>query len=257
MAFDLRQIIISTIRYGEMEEKAKAELLELMKYTSACFARSDEWSGYHAMWHKKEYVELRIIPEKMEELRKYKSELDFFCGQIYKDNDHYTYEGILIKSGNIDSVQEDTKREILFDDIQKRIIDEIRDAKYVIWIAMAWFNNEVIYKELLKKKAEGFSIVIIIDRNEINANAKFDLFKNFEAYSMKMPTKFNNTMHNKFCIIDLKTVIHGTFNWANAANFNAETIDVTNDDRALAEQFSSEFLELKREAIKQMIASVF
>ena len=257
MAFDLRQIIISTIRYGEMEEKAKAELLELMKYTSACFARSDEWSGYHAMWHKKEYVELRIIPEKMEELRKYKSELDFFCGQIYKDNDHYTYEGILIKPGNIDSVQEDTKREVLFDDIQKRIIDEIRDAKYVIWIAMAWFNNEVIYKELLKKKTEGLSIVIIIDRNEINANAKFDLFKNFEAYSMKMPTKFNNTMHNKFCIIDLKTVIHGTFNWTNAANFNAETIDVTNDDRALAEQFSSEFLELKREAIKQMIASVF
>jgi Phosphatidylserine/phosphatidylglycerophosphate/cardiolipin synthases and related enzymes len=257
MAFDLRQIIISTIRYGEMEEKAKAELLELMKYTSACFARSDEWSGYHAMWHKKEYVELRIIPEKMEELRKYKSELDFFCGQIYKDNDHYTYEGILIKPGNIDSVQEDTKREVLFDDIQKRIIDEIRDAKYVIWIAMAWFNNEVIYKELLKKKAEGLSIVIIIDRNEINANAKFDLFKNFEAYSMKMPTKFNNTMHNKFCIIDLKTVIHGTFNWTNAANFNAETIDVTNDDRALAEQFSSEFLELKREAIKQMITSVF
>lgn len=228
-----------------------------MKYTSVCFARSDEWSGYHAMWHKKEYVELRIIPEKMEELRKYKSELDFFCGQIYKDNDHYTYEGILIKPGNIDSVQEDTKREVLFDDIQKRIIDEIRDAKYVIWIAMAWFNNEVIYKELLKKKAEGLSIVIIIDRNEINANAKFDLFKNFEAYSMKMPTKFNNTMHNKFCIIDLKTVIHGTFNWTNAANFNAETIDVTNDDRALAEQFSSEFLELKREAIKQMIASVF
>lgn len=52
-------------------------------------------------------------------------------------------------------------------------------------------------------------------------------------------------------------IMNGTFNWANAANFNAETIDVTNDDRALAEQFSSEFLELKREAIKQMIASVF
>lgn len=257
MAFDLRQTIIETIKYGEIKEDAKAELLELMKYTSACFARSDEWSGYHAMWHKKEYVELRIIPEKMEELRKYKSELDFFCGQIYKDNDHYTYEGILIKPGNIDSVQEDTKREVLFDDIQKRIIGEIRDAKYVIWIAMAWFNNEVIYKELLKKKAEGLSIVIIIDKNEINANAKFDLFKNFEAYSMKMPTKYNNTMHNKFCIIDLKTVIHGTFNWTNAANFNAETIDVTNDDRALAEQFSDEFLELKREAIRQMNAFEF
>lgn len=252
MAFDLRQTIIETIKYGEIKEDAKAELLELMKYTSACFARSNEWSGYHAMWHKKEYVELRIIPEKMEELRKYKSELDFFCGQIYKDNDYYTYEGVIIKPGNIDSVQEDTKREVLFDDIQKRIIGEIRDAKYVIWIAMAWFNNEVIYKELLKKKDEGLSIVIIIDKNEINAKAKFDLFKNFEAYSMKMPTKYNNTMHNKFCIIDLKTVIHGTFNWTNAANFNAETIDVTNDDRALAEQFSDEFLELKREAIRQM-----
>lgn len=77
----------------------------------------------------------------------------------------------------------------MFDDIQKRIIDEIRDAKYVIWIAMAWFNNEVIYKELLKKKDEGLSIVIIIDRNEINANAKFDLFKNFEAWGMNSAWK--------------------------------------------------------------------
>lgn len=133
----------------------------------------------------------------MEELRKYKSELDFFCGQIYKDNDHYTYEGILIKPGSIDIGQEDTKREVLFDDIKKRIISEIRDAKYVIWIAMAWFTNEVIYRELLKKKAEGLSIVIIIDKNEKNDNAKFDLLKSFEAYSMKMPTKFSNTMHNK------------------------------------------------------------
>ena len=45
MAFDLRQTIIETIKYGEIKEDAKAELLDLMEYTSASFQRSNEWSG--------------------------------------------------------------------------------------------------------------------------------------------------------------------------------------------------------------------
>ena len=39
-----------------------------------------------------------------------------------------------------------------FDRIQDVIVQGIRDAKYLIWVAVAWFSNDVLYQELLKKK---------------------------------------------------------------------------------------------------------
>lgn len=47
---------------------------------------------------------------------------------------------------------EEVSQEVLFENIQRQIIDEIRADKYVIWIAMAWFTDPVLYQELLKKK---------------------------------------------------------------------------------------------------------
>ena len=52
-------------------------------------------------------------------------------------------------------------------------------------------------------------------------------------------------MHDKFCIIDFQTVIHGTFNWTKAANYNKETIS-TDNNRTTAEAFADEFIKLKR-----------
>lgn len=51
-------------------------------------------------------------------------------------------------------------------------------------------------------------------------------------------------MHEKFCIIDLKTVIHGTFNWTNAANYNRETISIDKNS-ATSQVFADEFIKLK------------
>ena len=35
------------------------------------------------------------------------------------------------------------------------MIQGIRDAKFIIWAAVAWFSNEAIYQELLAKKNHG------------------------------------------------------------------------------------------------------
>ena len=50
-------------------------------------------------------------------------------------------------------------------------------------------------------------------------------------------------MHNKFCIIDLYKVIHGSYNWTSNAQHNNESITIT-DSRTLAEEFSRQFIEL-------------
>ena len=35
------------------------------------------------------------------------------------------------------------------------MIQGIRNAKFIIWAAVAWFSNEAIYQELLAKKKQG------------------------------------------------------------------------------------------------------
>lgn len=52
-------------------------------------------------------------------------------------------------------------------------------------------------------------------------------------------------MHDKFCIIDLYTVVHGTFNWTKVANYNKETISIDRY-RTTGESFADEFMELKK-----------
>ena len=53
-------------------------------------------------------------------------------------------------------------------------------------------------------------------------------------------------MHHKFCIIDLKTVIHGSYNWTIKAQYNKESISI-DTSRDLAEKYASEFIELKKQ----------
>jgi len=55
-------------------------------------------------------------------------------------------------------------------------------------------------------------------------------------------------MHDKFCVIYFQKVIHGTFNWTKAANYNKETISIDNN-RATAEAFADEFIKLKKSDI--------
>jgi len=52
-------------------------------------------------------------------------------------------------------------------------------------------------------------------------------------------------MHNKFCIIDEKTIITGSYNWSRQAKKNYENITVINDDNKLMLQYLNEFNHIK------------
>lgn len=63
-----------------------------------------------------------------------------------------------LKPGVLHIAPEEVSQEILFEGIQSRIIDEIREAKFLIWIAMAWFTNKHIFDELVKKRNKGLDV---------------------------------------------------------------------------------------------------
>lgn len=52
--------------------------------------------------------------------------------------------------------------------IKKKIISEIRQAKYVIWVAVAWFTDPVFFEELKKKARQGVNVQVIVDDDDIN-----------------------------------------------------------------------------------------
>ena len=82
--------------------------------------------------------------------------------EIYPPNDDYELWGVEIKPGAMPDT-EDISQEILFENIRNQIIEEIRAAKYMIWISVAWFTDPVLYQELLKKKQQGLVIEIALD----------------------------------------------------------------------------------------------
>ena len=133
-----------------------------------------------------------------------------------------------------------------FEKIKEQIIEHIRNANFMIWVAMAWFTDKDIGNELRKKHLKGVNVQVVVNDDEITTKhgLEFDL-KGIEYIKVSPESPWGQKiMHNKFCIIDIKLVIHGSYNWTGSAKYNNEAITIA-ENRELAEKFSSEFIKLK------------
>jgi len=159
-------------------------------------------------------------------------------------NDKYSLEnfnGVYKVIGKDSPEKISTK--IHFEEIQKQIIEQIKAAKFSIWVAVAWFTDKKLLEELWRKKKEKLNIRIIINDDDVNSATGYKFEKYFDAMRIKPTPKYKNIMHNKFCVIDSKTVIHGSYNWTNKAQWNHETIEILNS-RESAEEFLIKFMDL-------------
>ncbi|MFJ7738927.1 phospholipase D-like domain-containing protein [Lysinibacillus sp. NPDC097287] len=144
-----------------------------------------------------------------------------------------------------DTYNEPVELKTHFEDIQNQIIKEIKRAKYTIWVAVAWFTDPKLFDELVKKKNEGLNVQIIVIEDDTNKKYGFNFEEHFETYRLRQHGMFkNNIMHNKFCVIDLKTVISGSYNWTKKAQYNDESIDIKHS-RDATEPYATKFIELK------------
>lgn len=246
-----KDLLIATAKMSDYEDKDK--VVEALKVASVSFQK--EWDfTYHLPDHRQEYIIISVVPDKLTILKEHEKFVDDLCNQVYEPNDYNEYWGLVLKPGILHVAPEEISQEILFDDIQNRIINEIREAKFSIWIAMAWFTNKKIFDELLKKRNDGLDVKIIVDNNRVNQEKpSFTLEDYFEVYRVDvMSERYKNIMHRKFCVIDLEVAMHGTFNWTNAANYNKEHWDVDHN-RETAKTFAEEFVKMRRDAELSML----
>lgn len=120
--------------------------------------------------------------------------------------------------------------DVYFDNIQNRIIDYLKSSCSSIYIAMAWLTDMSLFDVLLNKAKQGIFVDLILQNDDINNqyNKAHDLLISFggEIHKISMD---GGVMHNKFCIIDEKLVISGSYNWTKKAQSNRENIMIIND----------------------------
>jgi hypothetical protein len=145
--------------------------------------------------------------------------------------------------------------EAVFENIAERIQHEINKAQKSVFIAVAWFTNKSLFKELVNKARNGCTVSLIISNDNINFNSSidFDQLAIGKSKVYKVGNSDTELMHNKFCIIDFSTVITGSYNWSYKAESNFENVIITSNDTTLAEQFISEFNSIRRQYYPDVI----
>ena len=135
--------------------------------------------------------------------------------------------------------------EVIFENIEQRILKEIEDAHYAIFVSVAWFTNKKLFNALLDKAKSNCYVSIIIQLDEINSQSGIDYAQIKVGRSeCFMISKDAELLHEKFCVIDFKKVITGSYNWTYKASYNSENILVLNDP-SIAAQYISRFEQQK------------
>lgn len=134
-----------------------------------------------------------------------------------------------------------------FDNIRQNILDELDIASEKIVVAVYWFTNQTLFQKLMTKVADGLKVELIIHNDYINNRETGLNFQNFidSGGDFYFSDTFN-PMHNKFCVIDNKVLINGSYNWTYyAEDRNRENILLIKDEQETIDAFVTEFDRLK------------
>ncbi len=234
--------MIEVVKYGDYDNKS--ELLSILRNSEITY--SSAGTGFATRSYQRyENVDLRVPVPMLKRAKELETILEQIASSIYVETDEYDFGKLLIKPRVIEDEDfEIVEHDVVFDEIQDMIIQGIRNAKYLIWIAVAWFTDKVIYDELIKKKEEGLNIRIVISDDKGNSTLESELIKSFDTKKIPKSGYWgNNSMHDKFCIIDLEYVMHGSYNWSKNAQYNKETL-ATALDKDFVCKFADEFNKL-------------
>lgn len=131
-----------------------------------------------------------------------------------------------------------------FNDIENQITRYIDSANNRIYVAVAWFTNQVLFDCLIAALKRNVKVKVLV-LNDILNRSEFGLdFGNLETNGAEvwLSKPAMSLMHNKFCVID-ENVITGSYNWTYYANKNSENI-IISDDVDLVTDYCEQFNSL-------------
>lgn len=118
---------------------------------------------------------------------------------------------------------------IHFNNIQSEIIRQLKKSQSEIKVCMAWLTDEDLIRTLTHRAESGVRVQIVISESKENFRNTIK-FKDLLRLGGMLHVASPKFLHNKFCIIDNKTIINGSYNWTYYAQKNEENILVMNLD---------------------------
>jgi phosphatidylserine/phosphatidylglycerophosphate/cardiolipin synthase-like enzyme len=107
------------------------------------------------------------------------------------------------------------------DGVTQRIISEINNAQVSIDIAMYSFTSNGIREALVSARNRGVAIRIIADSSQASGPGSEVPFLEGAGFQIKRSAGGSDgIMHNKYMIIDRRTLFTGSFNWSASAEEN-------------------------------------
>lgn len=134
-----------------------------------------------------------------------------------------------------------------FENIHKVILQYIELAEKEINVAVAWFTDHEIFNAVCQKASQGIAINLVLIDDEINRGVgrlNFNYLQNLKANVHFIEPQKYSKMHHKFCIIDQKIVITGSYNWTRQARSNEENITVIEDAPVVVSDYLDIFAKL-------------
>ncbi len=142
----------------------------------------------------------------------------------------------------------------VFENIQQEIAKELQNSRHTIHLAVAWFTDPELYTILCEKAKQGLVVILFTISDDINllkSQIDFEKLKKAGGHVYLVETK-DEKMHHKFCVIDNKTVITGSYNWTHKAKVNDENIVILKNNAGCVNQFMMQFYELFRKYVKDI-----
>jgi hypothetical protein len=137
------------------------------------------------------------------------------------------------------------KSQAYFEKIHKQIEIRLQESQTSIRLAVAWFTDQKLFNIICEKAKNGIEVELIIANHEINQDSNIDFSQLKKSggslYWIGKGYKYEVLMHNKFCIIDNRVLITGSYNWTQKAKSNHESITVIEEDDNLILDFNQEF----------------
>lgn len=130
-------------------------------------------------------------------------------------------------------------------EIKQRILFEINNSSKSIYLAMAYFTDRDIANAIINAKNRNVVVDIVLSSNVNNEVVKkMFIDSNVSVHAFDTGDD-RGIMHHKFCLIDGRISINGSYNYSfNASNNNVENITVS-DDINIYNQFLEEFERIK------------
>lgn len=125
-----------------------------------------------------------------------------------------------------------------FSSIRQTLVNALGQATESIDIAVAWFTNEQLFDTVASSLDKGVKVRMVLINDDINHCGGLDFQKFIDKGGRLFFGKTGYFMHNKYCIIDGKTVYTGSYNYTYfAEHSNFENIVCISGEEPAVSQY--------------------